>query len=352
MIEIMIKELVEISKYAGMREDLVQAGGGNASVKINGEEMLIKSSGYNLSDVSKEEGYSLVNYKMIRQYLETLNDDNISEQEILERALIKGNRPSIETFLHALTGKVTLHVHSLSVNVLAVRKDGLEELRSLFPDALLVGYATPGIKLAKLYFEVYKAGVNEENKIGDIVFLKNHGLIISGENAEDVIQKTEMVCQRIEEKFGIDNSGYRKSYEIYKTLRKSGINSSNIVVKAENLSILNLLKEYKGQLWNYQFCPDCIVYCGKTPFIFKENISPEEIRNYVKKNGVPSLIQYKENIYIYAPNLRKARDIESVLAFSARVEENCKGEIVDILEEKEQNFLLNWDAEKYRQKAK
>ena len=37
--------LIQISKYAGMRNDLAQAGGGNTSVKIDDQVMLVKSSG-------------------------------------------------------------------------------------------------------------------------------------------------------------------------------------------------------------------------------------------------------------------------------------------------------------------
>ena len=56
-------ELKAISKYAGMREDLVQAGGGNTSVKISDERMYIKASGCQLADVSMESGSALVNPK-------------------------------------------------------------------------------------------------------------------------------------------------------------------------------------------------------------------------------------------------------------------------------------------------
>lgn len=41
-----ITNLIKLSKYAGMREDIIQSGGGNTSVKINDETMFIKSSGY------------------------------------------------------------------------------------------------------------------------------------------------------------------------------------------------------------------------------------------------------------------------------------------------------------------
>ena len=48
-----IKNFVEISKYAGERFDLVQASGGNSSVKITDTKMLIKASGFLLSDINE-----------------------------------------------------------------------------------------------------------------------------------------------------------------------------------------------------------------------------------------------------------------------------------------------------------
>ena len=42
---------IRISKYAGMRNDLGQAGGGNTSVKLDDQVMLVKSSGFQLADL-------------------------------------------------------------------------------------------------------------------------------------------------------------------------------------------------------------------------------------------------------------------------------------------------------------
>lgn len=147
-----VKDLIKISKYAGMREDLVQAGGGNSSVKINETEMLIKASGYQLADLTDTAGISVVDYSKIRTYLKMLTMDNATEQEcehILKTSIREGLRPSIETFLHALTDSITLHTHSIAFNILGTRVNGECELEKLFPDALIVSYATPGIKLAK-----------------------------------------------------------------------------------------------------------------------------------------------------------------------------------------------------------
>ena len=41
-----IQNFINISKYAGERFDLIQAGGGNSSVKLDNGQMLIKASGY------------------------------------------------------------------------------------------------------------------------------------------------------------------------------------------------------------------------------------------------------------------------------------------------------------------
>ena len=68
-----INDLVEISKYAGERFDLVQAGGGNSSVKFENGEMIIKASGFLLSDVNEDSGYSRVYTNQIAQIVKNKN---------------------------------------------------------------------------------------------------------------------------------------------------------------------------------------------------------------------------------------------------------------------------------------
>lgn len=343
----MINEFIEASKFAGMREDLVQAGGGNSSLKISTTEMIIKASGYQLAAVSDSRGYSIVNYQMIRKYLQQLVDgsSNISEEEILKKILVKGERPSIETFLHAITGRLTLHVHSVAVNILASRKEGISVLEELFPDALIVDYKTPGLKLA---LEYYKR--NQQNN--HIVFLKNHGLIVSGESLDEVIEIIDSVCIKIEQRLGIDYNAYRASYKIYKMLQDAGIDKPGVVAKVENQVILDFFKKNGKKLWKYQFCPDCLVYCGIKELIITDNSNSEDIRSFIKSYGIPAIIQYGKNLYIHSENMHKVREIESVLAYSAHVSGNWADFEIDTLPEEEQKFLISWDAEKYRKMLK
>ena len=62
---------IKISHYAGMREDLVQASGGNSSFK-DGNKMYIKASGYHLCDVTEDDGYAVVDYQRIYNFFNNI----------------------------------------------------------------------------------------------------------------------------------------------------------------------------------------------------------------------------------------------------------------------------------------
>lgn len=65
-----IRDFIRISKYAGMRNDLAQAGGGNTSVKLDDRVMLVKGSGFQLADVSENSGYSKIDYRLVVEYFQ------------------------------------------------------------------------------------------------------------------------------------------------------------------------------------------------------------------------------------------------------------------------------------------
>lgn len=340
-------ELKIISKFAGEREDLVQAGGGNSSVKCDETQMLIKASGLQLSEVTEEKGFATVNYSKIRDFFSTRDIDTITqedEEKVLKEAFISGARPSIETFLHAITDRVTLHTHPTVVNILTARKNGMEVLKKLFPTALFIDYATPGIKLAKELFRNCKD--LENNKI---IFLKNHGVIISGKDSQEVIEITEQVIITIEKYLNVNMEPYRNI-----TVLSAALNSQmsqedkGIVMKVNNVNIIETLKIFGEEMWSYQFCPDCVVYAGKKELVIKHDLE-NEIRDHLSVYGIPRIVFYKGVMYIFANSIKKARDIECVIAFSAEVAKQNKLYEMDILEDKELNFLLNWEAEKYRQ---
>ena len=126
-----LKNLIQMSKYAGERFDLVQAGGGNSSAKLKNNQMLIKASGYLLSDISINVGYSKVYTNKISNIINSdaiKNEFNKRKKEILAKKLVeeatinKINRPSIETLLHSTLYKYTLHTHPIVVNIVVIKK--------------------------------------------------------------------------------------------------------------------------------------------------------------------------------------------------------------------------------------
>ena len=76
-----INNLIEISKFAGERFDLVQSAGGNSSVKLNNGNMLIKSSGVTLSDLNFNFGFTKVNNKKIKLILNNKKILNIKSKK-------------------------------------------------------------------------------------------------------------------------------------------------------------------------------------------------------------------------------------------------------------------------------
>lgn len=342
-------DFIRISQYAGLRPDLIQAGGGNSSVKISEDEMLIKSSGVQLAELTSS-NCSRVNHKIIAEYFKSNHREDISdsvETKLIDEAYLGGGRPSIETFLHSITDKFTLHTHPTVINVLTSRKSGMKILKNIFPESILIDYAKPGVQLAKKYFETYIAEQNREHPVYNTIFLKNHGLIVSAKSADEVISITESILYSVEKYLSVDYSSYHDITNLNQYF--TSIFQTGTICKVDDKEVIDTFLEQGEKIWDYQFCPDCIVYCGKKPLVLSIGNEKDQIINFEKKYGIPTIIQYKGNLYIYSPNIRKAKEIQSVLTFSANVFRMNRGYDVDLLTEAEQDRLLNWDSEKYRQ---
>lgn len=329
------QELSYMSKYIGQEEDFVQAGGGNTSVKIDEKYMLIKSSGVHLSEVSEDNGFSVIDYKMIR---DSFRSCGLAE-DVLERSLKVGCRPSIETYLHALTDTYTIHSHPLCVALFACKKDGLRQLRDFFPDSIIVDYAMPGIKLARL---CCKSMGDKSQK--SIVFLKNHGLIVSACSKNDAVELHDDVIKRI---YGLLDWDYSK-HDITKKIFNffHDIDNELIVYRS---NFLKDVPECIGMNGDLAYTPDCVVYCGLKPCVISNKVNVcAELDSFVKTNGVPKIVLIEGNVLIIARTMKQAKNIESVFQYTLKLKENLK-ENAETLGREDAVELLNWDAERYRQ---
>lgn len=353
-----LKSLKEISKFAGERIDLVQAGGGNTSVKLNNGQMYIKASGYSLSDVDETQGYSavltqdvagIVRNKAILTEEDKRKRETLSADLVNKAVLHKNNRPSIETILHSVLKKYVLHTHPIVVNSVVIQKDWKEILSKIYgqEEIALVNYETPGIDLAI----ALQNEIDRFNEVPTIIFLQNHGLIISADNSEEVIEKTEYVLSKIEKYLEVDFSHYKLTTEVSKYLRKASKESlgNNISYLSQDMILNKQLELKKDSFLETPVCPDSFVYCGVKAVEVKSLDDYSPIQKYEDQYfEPPKIIIYQDFLFINAINKKKAKEIEEVLKFNINVFSGSnKG--VNFLSMQELSYLANWEAEKYRQ---
>jgi hypothetical protein len=81
-------------------------------------------------------------------------------------------------------------------------------------------------------------------------------------------------------------------------------------------------------------------------------LTKESLEDFKAQYGDPVVISWKENLYVVAASVKKAMEVQSVLSFSAQVMAHVPENECNLLSDSEQNYLLHWDAEKYRQNIK
>ena len=350
------QSLVNLSTFAGNRFDLVQAGGGNSSAKLDEHCMLIKASGISLAEVSTDAGYVSIDYSLIRKFIadKHFSSTDRKEREILaaqlmaESKLSSMGQPSIETFLHALLNTYTLHTHPISVNVLTAKENWQSELASIWPDAIFVAYHTPGIDLALALAEQIDHYQSLNGEKPKVIFLQNHGLIISSANPEEVIQLTDEVCMAIEDNLAMNLERYRHVSQIQRLFSQLNIENINILCNDDSVIQQQLNSENShANIW--PFCPDTLIYCGIKPVYLSSIADVSAIKNYLDTfNEIPKVLILNQQVYFCASSLKKAKDSQDLFRFHLIVRQHSKDNIQRLTLD-EIAYLSNWDAEKYRQ---
>lgn len=347
-----IQELIQISRYAGMREDLAQASGGNSSVKLDDHHMVIKGLGVQMADMTETEGYSVVDTAVYRDYYRsgtTQRPDAELTEALQRKATLSGPRPAIETFFHALTGRVTLHTHPMLVNVLTSRVNGKEIVKTLFPEAHWVGYASPGLDIGILIYKQFRE-ISPDMSLNGLVFMENHGLTVSGPTAEAVIAQTEYVMAKIARYLNVDYAPDANVTVLYGLLCESCGMDGSIVYRSRHQSVDKNIDILKTQ--RHSFCPDAVVFCGPRIALIAAAEARAELEAHIRQYGRPAVIVYAGHVYIVADSVKKAKEIESVLAFCCEAGFLNREEALHLLPEEEMAFLLDWEIERFRRSMK
>lgn len=156
--------LKQLSSWIGSDPTLVQGPGGNTSIK-NEESIWVKASGTKLRDAeSKNIFVSLKRNSGL--------PDPVTQQLV----------GSIETNLHLLIdAPVVAHTHSTTSIAVGFRED-LQDLVQAFGRTVIIPYLRPGSALAQ------GVGNFVDTSIHNFAVLRNHGLLVWGDSAEEVKQ--------------------------------------------------------------------------------------------------------------------------------------------------------------------
>jgi rhamnose utilization protein RhaD (predicted bifunctional aldolase and dehydrogenase) len=180
-----LSALRQLSSRIGHNLDLVQAGGGNTSLKDNGS-LWVKASGKWLVHAMEEDIFLPVPQADILQCMAE-NREHVQEYVTSAGAIL---RPSVETSMHVvLPHRVVVHVHSVNTIAWAVRTDAREAVGDRLKGTRWswIPYVHPGLVLGQRIQQALHSKP-------DILILGNHGLVIGADDciaAQHLLQDVE-----------------------------------------------------------------------------------------------------------------------------------------------------------------
>jgi len=190
-----LEMLARISTRFGNDPLLVQGAGGNNSVKSEDGTMKVKASGLALKNLTKESGWVSLPVQNVRllvekgpdcSFLNPATDEWLaSEIDKITSSPSLGYKASIEAAMHAVLGKIVVHVHPVEINVLLCAEGGRNICDRIFSGIkfLWIDPLPPGYYLARAIHESMMA-CNEEKP--SVILMANHGVIVHAESELEI----------------------------------------------------------------------------------------------------------------------------------------------------------------------
>jgi NAD(P)-dependent dehydrogenase (short-subunit alcohol dehydrogenase family)/rhamnose utilization protein RhaD (predicted bifunctional aldolase and dehydrogenase) len=380
------EELIVVANAFGSDPEYSRAGGGNASVKVDGI-LRIKPSGIPLATLKAEDLVGLRNDVL----LECLSSDEEVAGDPVQAAAAKalvdapgGRRPSVEILFHALIlDTLVLHTHPLVANALTCNTDA-EALaaRLLGDDAVFVPYTDPGVPLARKVAEVRDAYTARTGRPAPgITLLGNHGIIVSGNSAAEVTERAERLTAVVRGALASTGSANDLSTtepvegspastgsatdlinRIAPTLR--GLLATNGRLPVVTSDAGDLVRQVTGTpageaiLTGGPLIPDQIVYAGSFPLVVTPTADGDvlaelaaALADYRGRHGRDPIVTVVPGRVVFAAGADLAAARTALLTFTDALrvarDANRIGTVA-VLDDRERGFIENWEAESYR----
>lgn len=192
-----MKDFVTMCQKIGQMVDYVQGGGGNASCKHDENKMAIKASGFTIKDITEESGYVDVDFLKIKEYHTDVKAEELQKREkestpftlscVFPAKDGSSLRPSVETGFHSMMKKYVMHTHPVYVNVITCADGGEALAKEILPelDFIWIPYINPGFSLSLAIGDAISDYENKNGVFPKVIFLENHGLITTSDDAEE-----------------------------------------------------------------------------------------------------------------------------------------------------------------------
>lgn len=321
---------------------LVQGAGGNISWKEGGM-LWVKGSGKWLANADREDIFLPVDLIKLQNAITQKNFD--IKPQVLVCNEGQNLRPSIETVLHALMPqKIIIHLHAIDVLSYLVSKDceiSLQKLLAMSKDmhqinSIFVEYHKPGPELAQAIHKKLRA-----NAVANVVFLKNHGIVIGAESIEAIcalLKSINIIC-----------TPKQKPLNINHTINPHVSASHEYIPFADNQAqaLATNPDLYKRLHTDWVLFPDHAVFLGPKAFTYPSWVAFEE----QEKNNAdkPELIFIQNTGVFIKPSFNQVKTVQLLCYFDV-ISRVLPTDQLNSLDEKSINDLLNWDAEKLRQR--
>jgi rhamnose utilization protein RhaD (predicted bifunctional aldolase and dehydrogenase) len=329
-----LAQLVEMSARIGKNLDLVQAGGGNTSIK-DGRTLWVKASGKWLSHAAEDDMFLPVPMADIECQL-AAEDERFLEYSTDSGVVL---RPSVETAVHAvIPHKVVIHVHSVRTIAWAAQVNGSEGVAPLLAGLnwSWIPYMHPGVPLAIAIRNIRSMPL-------DVLILENHGLVVAAgtcAEAEALLQEVERRLDTPAMKAGPANVARLKELSCDTVWKVAPDPEAHALATNENSWRI----AEAGTLF-----PDQCVYLGPASAILQTNDSLQDACSRYQARF------HFDPVYLLVPGAgvvtrhdlkRSAREL--LLGLKRVVERIPASSQAIYLPPVQVGRLMNWDAEKYR----
>ncbi len=327
-----MKKFAEMCAKIGVMKDYVQGGGGNASCKHDKNKMAIKASGFTIGEITESSGFADVDFIKIREYHTDVKESELAHREANSTPFTMscvfpdsdGNklRPSVETGFHSIMKKYVMHTHPVYANAVTCAVGGRELAKKILGDTdfLWIPYINPGFSLTLVIKDEIEAFEKNTGLFPKVIFLENHGLITTSDDADECLELHFKVNEQIKDYLGSD------------------VFYSPISLKEEN---------------NTYICDDSFVTEFIDTFgideIEKSVLYPDQLvyLNAALKDGKISFTDSR--MAINAPAKEAAAIVETFAAFCYVLTSIKKaGLSVHTMDDAATGFINNWESEKYR----